>query len=466
MRLYLKLALGNVRRSARDYSVYFITLGFAACLLYSFVGSMDHLRAMGLSADQMGVLGSAGDVLQAFSIFTVLVFLFLVRYANRFLLRRRKREFALYELCGMGRGAVAVVLVGETALVGAGALALGIALGVALSPAFGAVAAFVFDAPWRLAFTFASDAAAWTAGCFAVVFALNAVDGARDITRRPIIELISAERTPERMRMGGRVARGLQALIAAALLAVVWGACLFQPVYFIAFIVPMGFAACFATSLMARLGVSAWGEHARRRPERYLSGIRAFTVRQVEGRVSSTSMALACVCVLIAVAVCMMVAGFVFSVGLRSPEMLSNGVAASMAPIGYIGIFYGAVFLLSAVAVLALQQLSGAADARRAYGVLDQLGCERALMRSSLRRQICLYFAAPMAGALVHDVFGLFLVAFLAFAIGSSGFASIVAGVLAFTIGLMAAYALVTAHVVERVVLGVQGPGSHFGDGR
>lgn len=135
-------------------------------------------------------------------------------------------------------------------------------------------------------------------------------------------------------------------------------------------------------------------------------------------------MALACVCVLIAVAVCMMVAGFVFSVGLRSPEMLSSGVAASMAPIGYIGIFYGSVFLLSAVAVLVLQQLSGAADSRRAYGVLDQLGCERALMRSSLRRQICLYFAAPMAGALVHDVFGLFLVAFLAFAIGSSGCAS------------------------------------------
>ena len=82
--------------------------------------------------------------MQAFSVFTVLVFLFLVRYANRFLLRRRKREFALYELCGMGRGAVSGVLVAETALVGAGALACGLAAGAALSPAFGAVAAFVF----------------------------------------------------------------------------------------------------------------------------------------------------------------------------------------------------------------------------------------------------------------------------------------------------------------------------------
>lgn len=453
MQLYLKLALGNVRRGARDYSVYFATLGFAACLLYSFVASTDHLRAMGLSPEQLGVLGSAGDILQAFSVFTVLVFLFLVRYANRFLLRRRKREFALYELCGMGRGAVSVVLVAETVLVGAGALACGLAAGAALSPAFGAVAAFVFDAPWRLAFSFSPDSAAWTAGCFAVVFAVNAVDGARDIARRPLIELMSAERAPERMRLGGRVVRGGQAVLAAVLLAVVWGSCVFQPVYFIAFIIPMGFAACFATSLVARLGVAAWGERARERSERYWDGLTGFTVRQVEARVSSTSMALACVCVLVAVAVCMMVAGFVFSIGLRTPEMVSAGIAASMAPIGYIGIFYGAVFLLSAVAVLALQQLSGAVDARRAYGVLGQLGCDRALMRASVRRQLALYFAAPLAGALVHDVFGLFLVAFLAFALGAEGLFAIVAGVLAFTVGLMATYGAITARAVERVVL-------------
>ncbi|MFR3451438.1 MAG: FtsX-like permease family protein [Collinsella sp.] len=454
MQLYLKLALGNVRRSARDYSVYFATLGFAACLLYSFVASTDHLRAMGLSPEQLGVLGSAGDILQAFSVFTVLVFLFLVRYANRFLLRRRKREFALYELCGMGRGAVSVVLVAETALVGAGALACGLAAGAALSPAFGAVAAFVFDAPWRLAFSFSPDSAAWTAGCFAVVFAVNAVDSARAISRGATpIELMSAERAPGAMRLGGRVARGGQAVVALVLLAVVWGACLLQPVYFIAFIIPMGFAACFATSLIARLGVAAWGERARGRSERYWDGLTAFTVRQVEARVSSTSMALACVCVLVAVAVCMMVAGFVFSIGLRTPEMVSAGIAASMAPIGYIGIFYGAVFLLSAVAVLALLQLSGAVDARRAYGVLGQLGCDRALCARPCAAQLALYFAAPLAGALVHDVFGLFLVAFLAFALGAEGLFAIVAGVLAFTIGLMATYGAITARAVERVVL-------------
>lgn len=455
MGLYFKLAFGNVRRSARDYSVYFVTLGFAACLLYSFVASSDYLGSLSLTADQANVLDSKGmaSTMEAFSIFTVLVFLFLVRYANRFLLRRRSREFALYKLVGMGRGAVSCVLVMETACVGAAALALGVLLGTALSPAFGAITAFVFSVPWRPVMVFSSQSALWTGGCFAAVFALNAVDGARSIARRPLIELVAAERTPEAAHTGGRLARGVQIVVAALLLAVVWGSCVFQPVYFIAFIIPMGFAACFATALVARIAVTGWAARSRRNAKRYWRGLRAFTVRQVEARVASSSMALACVCVLIAVSVCMMVAGFAFSVGLRTPELVSQGLAASMAPIGFIGIFYGSVFLLSAVAVLSLQQLSGAADARRAYASLAKLGCDADDMSLSIRRQVFLYFAAPLAGAMVHDAFGLFLVAFLAFALGASGFFAITLGVLLFTIALLAVYGLLTAVAVERVVL-------------
>ncbi|MDQ9749678.1 hypothetical protein RFZ03_03185, partial [Acinetobacter baumannii] len=76
--------------------------------------------------------------------------------------------------------------------------------------------------------------------------------------KRPLIELFFADRTPEVIRLGGRLARAGQVALAAVLLAMVWGACLFQPIYFIAFIMPMGFAACVATALVARLGASWW----------------------------------------------------------------------------------------------------------------------------------------------------------------------------------------------------------------
>ena len=105
--MYLKLAWGNVRRSVRDYSVYFATLALAACLLYSFIASGDYLLALDLTAEQRSVYGRIGSVLEAFSIFVVIVFIFLVAYANRFIVRRRKREFGLYALVGMGAGSIA-----------------------------------------------------------------------------------------------------------------------------------------------------------------------------------------------------------------------------------------------------------------------------------------------------------------------------------------------------------------------
>lgn len=50
--MLIRLALGNVRRSVRDFSAYFVTLAFAACLLYSFLASTDYLLALDLTTEQ------------------------------------------------------------------------------------------------------------------------------------------------------------------------------------------------------------------------------------------------------------------------------------------------------------------------------------------------------------------------------------------------------------------------------
>ena len=450
--MYIKLALGNVRRSLRDYSVYFATLALAACLLYSFIASGDYLLALDLTSDQRAIYAKSGTVLEGFSVFVVVIFIFLVAYANRFIVRRRKREFGLYALVGMPRHGVAAVLSLEGLVVGAASLAAGIILGGLLSPVFSAIAAFVFDAPWRFQASFSPGAATWTAGCFVAITALGAAACARDVLRRPLVDLMCAERAPEHLAFGTKRAARIQFVAALPLLAIVWGACVFQPMYFVVFIIPMGFAAFGATYLVMRSAAWRWGARARRHAEVYWTGLRAFTVRQVEARVSSTAAALSCVCVLVAAAVCMTCAGFAFSVGMRGPGALIEN-ASSLAPIGFVGIFYGAAFLVTAAAILALQQLSGAADARQAFETLRELGCERAMARASLRAQVRLCFAAPLAGALIHDVFGLVLVAFLALVLGSASFALVVAGVLGFTVAIMGAYYLITCRACERLLL-------------
>ena len=339
---------------------------------------------------------------------------------------------------------------------GLAALAAGLALGVVASPAFGAVAAFVFGVPWRLAWSFspaaALDACAWFAGIEGLAIALSVVD----VLRRPLVELLEHDCAPEQLTFATH--RGVtraQAVLAVVLLAVVWGSCVVQPGLFVIAILPMGWAAYVATSLVFRL-VATGAPGRVRRGSSYWEGLRAFTLRQVEGHVSTGCQALSCTCVLVACAVCMICAGLLFSVGQRAAGLADPGALseASLAPIGYVGIFYGEAFLVAAAAVLALQQVSQAADGRRAYATLMALGTDERQARAAVRAQVGVAFALPAALAVVHDCFGLMLVRQLAGGVPDEVFLAIAACSVVGTLGLLALYYLLCVRECARVLLG------------
>ena len=222
---------------------------------------------------------------------------------------------------------------------------------------------------------------------------------------------------------------------------------------FLLAILPMGWAAYVATSLVFRL--VATGVPARmRRGGRYWEGLRAFTLRQVEGHVSTGCQALSCTCVLVACAVCMICAGLLFSVGQRSAGLADPGALseASLAPIGYVGIFYGEAFLVAAAAVIALQQVSQAADGRRAYATLVALGADARETRGAVRAQVGVAFVLPAALAVVHDVFGLMLVRQLARGVPDEAFLAIAACSVVGTLGLLALYYLLCVRECSRVL--------------
>lgn len=168
---------------------------------------------------------------------------------------------------------------------------------------------------------------------------------------------------------------------------------------------------------------------------------------------SLSANALACVCALVAVGICMMVAGFAFSVGMRSFEPGEQPLASALAPIWFVGIFYGLTFLVSAAAVLALQLLTSATDSAQRYRMLSRLGCEDRMLQRSVRRLTGSYFAALLAFALVHCLFGFALIAFLAAALGSQHFWLIAAACVACALSLFAAYYLLAYVACRRMLL-------------
>ena len=449
--MLVKLALGNVRRSLRDFSVYFLTLAFAACLLYSFLASNTYLLALDLTEMQRLAFAKAGGVLQAFAVFIDVIFVFLLGYANAFLLRRRKREFGMYLLLGLRPRHVSWVLALESAVVGVVALVAGLALGLVLSPAFGLVAAFVFGVTWQPVFTFSTSAATTCAISFAVITFIAAVVSVRGIWKRPLIELMQADRAPERRLLAGARSVRIQGIAAAILLAFVWGACLFSPGYFIVLIIPMGFIALGGTYFLFRVLSVRVPERLRRRATRYWTGLMPFTVRSVEARAESGCMALAAECVLLAASMCMTVAGLAFSVGLRTGTDAAG--ADALASIAFACVFYGAAFLIAAAAILALQQLSQASDAIHGYRTLAVLGTPVRLMRGSLRIQVGASFATPTLMACVHCIFGFSLIGLLSLLMGAADFALFAGGTVVFTLVVLGLYYLVTIAVCERTLV-------------
>lgn len=124
-----RLAARNVKKSAKDYFIYFFTLMLSVCLFYSFNSISTQFASLGLE-DPLNYLAFSSGVLTAFSILVCIIMGALVVYANRFLLRRRKKEMGVYASLGMERSDLNKMLMKETFFIGIFSLLAGLILGI------------------------------------------------------------------------------------------------------------------------------------------------------------------------------------------------------------------------------------------------------------------------------------------------------------------------------------------------
>ena len=194
-----KLAFRNVRRSFRDYAVYFLTLTFGVCLFYVF-SALDGQSVMGfLARNGAPVVEGIFMLVGVFSVFVAVVLAGLVLYANQFLMKRRKRELGTYALLGMPTGKVTRLLVEETMLIGLCALVSGIALGILGSWALDKLTVAMFLSTPEEIFTFSVSwtAAGKTAVYFGIIFLVVMAFTGVSVSRAKLIDLIRSGRTNE-----------------------------------------------------------------------------------------------------------------------------------------------------------------------------------------------------------------------------------------------------------------------------
>ncbi|MDI6619168.1 MAG: ABC transporter permease [Clostridiales bacterium] len=96
-----------------------------------------------------------------------------------------------------------------------------------------------------------------------------------------------------------------------------------------------------------------------------------------------------------------------FGVSGATRGMIKDLAAGSKAIISFVGIYLGIIFLLTSAAILALQQLSEAADNRSRYSILRKVGADDGLINSALFKQIAIYFMMPLSLACIHSIVGI-----------------------------------------------------------
>lgn len=194
-----KLAWGNVRRAGRDYLVYLLTLTLGVTVFYAFNTISMQVDIAGI--DEKGLAQVMGSMLGDLTYFLAGVMAFLMVYANNFIMKRRKKEFALYQVLGMGRGRVATIMALETVIVSVVAFVAGIVLGVGLSQLMTFFTASLFKTQIaNLHFFFSVHAFSLTLACMLVMFVLTLLLNLRAVRRTKLIELMGAERRNESIK--------------------------------------------------------------------------------------------------------------------------------------------------------------------------------------------------------------------------------------------------------------------------
>ena len=194
-----KLAWGNVRRAGRDYLVYLLTLTLGVTVFYAFNTISMQVDIAGI--DEEGLAQVMGSMLGDLTYFLAGVMAFLMVYANNFIMKRRKKEFGLYQVLGMGRGRVATIMALETVIVSVVAFVVGIVLGVGLSQLMTFFTASLFKTQIaNFHFFFSVHAFNLTLACMLVMFVLTLLLNLRAVRRTKLIELMGAERRNESIK--------------------------------------------------------------------------------------------------------------------------------------------------------------------------------------------------------------------------------------------------------------------------
>lgn len=299
--MYFKLSFRNVKRSFKDYAIYFMTITFAVCLFYSFNSLSTQQAMFEFSASQSDRVKQIVDLIGFVSVFISIILAFLIIFANQFLIRRRKKELGMYMTLGMNKYKISRILVVETLLIGFISLGGGLGLGALLSQGLSIVTAAMFKVNIKeYEFVFSMDAMLKTIMYFGIIFIVVMIFNVIVINRYKLIDLLTASRKNQKIKLQ-KISTAMGGfLISLITLGTSYGMILkyglFAKGSILGFIIVLGSLGTF----LFFFSLSGFLLNVLKRNKKiYFKGLNIFVLRQINSKVNATFVSMTVICLML-----------------------------------------------------------------------------------------------------------------------------------------------------------------------
>ncbi|MCB2340254.1 FtsX-like permease family protein [Clostridium estertheticum] len=294
--MYSKIAVGNVKKSFKDYAIYFLTLTLAVCIFYSFnsIGSQKALI-------QMKSVSKLMKVMSYVSVFISIILGSLILYANNFLIKKRKKELGIYMTLGMGKRKISLILVMETFLVGVISLISGLILGIGASQGLATFALKLFDVPINeYNFTVSTGAIGKTVLYFGIMFLLVMIFNVFVISKYKIIDLLTAGKKNQDVKFKNSTIYLIAFILCVGSLGFAYKSILKVGFNVLDPMVPISIAFGILGTVLFFFSLSGLILYVVKKNKKvYFKGLNIFIVKQINSKVNTNFISMSLICLML-----------------------------------------------------------------------------------------------------------------------------------------------------------------------
>ena len=306
----IKLSFRNIKKSFKDYAIYFFTLILGVAIFYVFNSIESQTVLLDITESTYDIIDTLSNMLSGASVFVAFILGFLIIYASRFLMKRRNKEFGIYMLLGMSKRKISMILFFETILIGIISLAVGLGLGVALSQLMSMLVANMFEADMtRYEFIFSSNACIKTLIYFGIMYVIVMLFNVINVGKCKLIDLIQTSKKSETVKMKNPMLCTIVFILSVIALGyayyLVTGGVnetvqtpdgIIKPIIIGAVATFFLFWSLSGLMLKIVMGMK----------NLYVKGLNTFTLRQVSSKINTTVFSMTIICLMLFVTICVL----------------------------------------------------------------------------------------------------------------------------------------------------------------